>query len=156
MIETPFITNAVAQQTAATHVTVPRTEIQTVMGPTIREVYAALAAQHIAPTEPWFTYHLQAPSYLFDFEACVPVATPVAASGQVKTPFLRPTARVARTVYHGPYEGLGDAWSGLHGLDQRQLGPPPPHQRLWECYLVGPETNDNPADWRTELNRPLL
>jgi hypothetical protein len=30
-----------------------------------------------------------------------------------------------------------------------------PRADLWERYLVGPETSDNPADWQTELNRPL-
>jgi len=27
---------------------------------------------------------------------------------------------------------------------------------LWERYLTGPESNPDPATWRTELNRPLL
>ena len=26
---------------------------------------------------------------------------------------------------------------------------------LWECYVAGPESNPDPATWRTELNRPL-
>ena len=26
---------------------------------------------------------------------------------------------------------------------------------LWECYLSGPESGSDPAQWRTELNRPL-
>jgi hypothetical protein len=28
-------------------------------------------------------------------------------------------------------------------------------QGLWECYAAGPESNPDPASWRTELNRPL-
>jgi len=26
---------------------------------------------------------------------------------------------------------------------------------LWEVYLVGPHSSADPANWRTELNRPL-
>lgn len=45
----------------------------------------------------------------FDFEVGVPVAAPVAAAGRVK-PGELPAATVARTVYHGDYSGLGEAW----------------------------------------------
>jgi hypothetical protein len=26
---------------------------------------------------------------------------------------------------------------------------------LWELYSVGPQSTPDPANWRTELNRPL-
>ena len=31
-----------------------------------------------------------------------------------------------------------------------------PAADLWEWYVVGPHRSPNPADWRTELNRPLI
>jgi len=31
-----------------------------------------------------------------------------------------------------------------------------PAPDLWECYVAGPESNPDPANWRTELNRPLV
>lgn len=61
---------------------------------------------------------------------------------------------VARTVYHGGFEGLGDAWSEL--LDWIEANGRRPTQDLWERYTVGPEASDNPADWRTELTQPLI
>ena len=30
-----------------------------------------------------------------------------------------------------------------------------PGQDLWERHVAGPESNPDPATWRTELNRPL-
>jgi hypothetical protein len=28
-------------------------------------------------------------------------------------------------------------------------------ENLWGLYAVGPQSTPNPANWRTELNRPL-
>ena len=66
------------------HVTVPRAEIQKVMGPGIDEVKAAIAAQGIATAGPWFTHHLTMDPKVFDFEICVPVKSPVSETGRVK------------------------------------------------------------------------
>src|SRR5687768_14632768 len=109
MIDPPHITQSAEQQTAFIHLTVPRSEIRVVMGPAIGELMAAVAAQGITPTGPWFTHHLRMDPDIFDLEVSVPVSAPVTAAGRVQ-PGRLPAARVARTVYHGPYEGLGDAW----------------------------------------------
>jgi effector-binding domain-containing protein len=153
MLDTPQITNTTVQLTALIHLTVPREEIQKVMGPGLGELRAALAAQGITPAGPWFTHHLRIDPALFDFEICVPVTTPVAPSGRMK-PGQLPATRVARTVYHGPYEGLGAAWGEFDAWIAAQGYTPGPD--LWECYLTGPELNPDPATWRTQLNRPLM
>ncbi|HEX3139871.1 MAG TPA: AraC family transcriptional regulator, partial [Rhizobacter sp.] len=63
-------------------------------------------------------------------------------------------ARVARTVYHGGYEGLDAAWREFMGwIDHEQLKPA---EDLWECYVTGPEAGPDATQYRTELNRPLL
>ena len=86
--------------------------MRNVMAPGITELMAAVAAQGIGPTGPWFTHHLRMDPATFDFEISVPVTAPVAASGRVKAGHL-PATTVARTVYHGPYGGLGGAWGEL-------------------------------------------
>jgi effector-binding domain-containing protein len=89
----------------------------------------------------------------FDFEICVPVTSPVVAVGRV-TPDEMPGVRVARTVYHGSYEGLGAAWSEFKAwLAANGLAAGPD---LYECYPAGPESSPNPADWRTALSQPLI
>ena len=61
---------------------------------------------------------------------------------------------VARAVWSGGYEGLAGAWGELLGrLDASGLRTA---DDLWERYLVGPEAAASPADYRTELNRPLV
>jgi effector-binding domain-containing protein len=153
MLDKPHIAQTAAQATAVIRLTVPRAEIQTVMGPGYRELMAAVAAQGIAPVGPWFTHHLRNPTDTFDFEIGVPVAAPVSAAGRVKPGELR-AATVARTVYHGPYEGLAAAWGELMTWIAAQGHTPAPD--LWERYVAGPESSLDPAAWRTELNRPLI
>ena len=153
MIDTPQITHTVERQTTIIRLTVPREEIQNVMGPGIGEVMAAVAAQGIGPAGPWFTHHLRLDPNIFYFEICVPVTAPVAPTGRVK-PGRWPATKVARTVYRGPYEGLAaawgefDAWIAVNGHTAAQ--------DLWECYVAGPESSPDPSTWRTELNRPLI
>ena len=109
MIDTPEIKQSAAQITATIRFTIPREEIRNVMGPGIGELMAAVAAQDIAPAGPVFSHHFRMDPSIFDFEVGVPVAKPVAPAGRVK-PGELPATTVARTVYHGGYEGLGAAW----------------------------------------------
>jgi len=109
MIDTPKVVQSPEQRTAMIHLTVPRNEIQKVMGPGLQEVNEALAAQGVQATGPWFTHHRKMDPRVFDFELCVPVSSTVTAVGRV-TPGLRKARTVARTIYRGGYEGLGAAW----------------------------------------------
>jgi effector-binding domain-containing protein len=152
VIDTPQITESVDQLTAFIPLIMPRAEIQKVMGPSIREVFAAIAAQGIALAGPWFTHYTRRPTDTFDFQVCVLVAMPIAAVGRVM-PGRLPAAKAVRTVYRGPYEGLGAAWSEFHvWIASNGFCPA---QNLWERYLVGPESSTDPVDWLTELNQPL-
>ena len=153
MIDTPQIIQTTAQITASIHLTVTLDEMQKVFGPTIGELMSALAAQGIAPVGPVFAHHLRGPTDTFDFELSVPVSAPVTAAGRVK-PNQWPAMRVARTVYHGPYEGLPEAWGKFMGwIEENGLATT---ADLYECYLTNPDENPDPATWRTELNRPLI
>ena len=152
MIDTPHITQTAAQQAAIIHLTIPRDEIRNVMGPGLSEVMAAIAAQGVAPAGPWFTHHLRMDPDTFDFEIGVPVTAPVTAAGRVQ-PGQLPATAVARTVFHGTYEGLGAAWGEFDAWIAAEGHTP--GADLWECYVAGPESNPDPATWRTELNRPL-
>jgi effector-binding domain-containing protein len=152
MIDEPQIVQTAAQQAAVIHVIVPRDKIREVMGPGYSELMESLAAQGVTPLGPWFTHHFKMDPDTFDFEIGVPVAAPVKPAGRMKAGQL-PAAKVARTVYHGPYEGLPggwgqfDEWIKNNGHDS---GP-----GLWEVYTVGPESGSDSSKWRTELNRPL-
>ena len=152
MIDTPQVTRSTAQPAAVLHLTIPRSEIRKVMGPGYREVLDAVKAQGMTPAGPWFTHHLRMDPDTFDFEIGIPVSRPIAPAGRVK-PGQLPAARVARTLYHGPYERLGEAWGEFSAWIETAGHKPAPD--LWEIYTTGPEANADPSTWRTELNRPL-
>jgi effector-binding domain-containing protein len=152
MISTPQVIQTTAQAAATIHITVPRNEMMKVFGPAVGELMAALAAQGIEPDGAVFAHHLKMSPGTFDFELGVKVSAPVNAAGRVK-PGELPAAKVARTVYSGPYEGLPAAW---HEFDTwMKANGHEPAANLWEFYSVGPQSTPDPAGWRTELNRPL-
>ncbi|MEO8002881.1 MAG: GyrI-like domain-containing protein [Arenimonas sp.] len=154
MIDTPHITDTAAQLVAFIHLTIPRDDIRHVMGPGLTEVLAAVKTQGIGPTGAWFTHHLKMTAEQFDFEICVPVSAPFTPIGRVQAGELAARNNVARTIYHGPYEGMGEAWAKFMGWIEENGHRPAPD--LWEVYAAGPESSPDPANWRTELNRPLL
>lgn len=152
MIETPRITQLQPAPTAVIPLRIPREKMSEVFGPAIEEIMSTLAAQGISPAGSVFAHHFKMEPGFFDFELGVPVGRPIAASGRVE-PGSRPAARVAQTVYQGPYDGLPDAWGKFHSwvVDNG-------HQYasdIWECYVDGPHSTPDPAKYRTELNRPL-
>lgn len=153
MIDEPQIVDSPVQEIAVIHLTVPREQMRQMMGPGVQELMATVAAQGIAPTGSWFTHHFRMDPAVFDFEIGVPVARSVAPAGRVR-PGQLAAARVARTVYQGPYEGLGGAWGKLG--DWISSRGHRPAADLWEVYTQGPESGTDPAQWRTVLNRPLL
>jgi effector-binding domain-containing protein len=152
VLATPQIIQTDVQEAAVIRLIVPRSEMRTVFGPAIGELMAALAAQGVEPVGAVFAHHLKMSADTFDFELGVKVSAPVKPTGRVQ-PGQLPAAKVARTVYSGPYEGLPAAWGefnkwmSANGYEQAE--------NLWEVYSVGPQSSPDPATWRTELNRPL-
>jgi len=114
VIEPLRIIQTKPQLTALIPITVPREDIRKVMGPGLAELKAAIAAQNVAVTGPWFTHHVRDPGKVFDFEICLPVATSVAPVNRVK-PGQWPAMNIVQTTYHGGYEGLGGAWGEFIG-----------------------------------------
>ena len=153
MIDTPEIVLTEPRRAAVIRLTIPRAEIQAVMGPAIQEVAAALAAQNLAAAGPVFSHHFRMDPDFFDFDVGAPVDGIVTPAGRVKMGRL-PGVKAVRTIYHGPYEELGAAWGELQAwVESRQLARA---ADLWECYLAGPESSPDPSAWRTELVQPLL
>ncbi len=152
MIDTPQIANSAAQPAAVIRLTIPKDQIRQVMGPAMQEVVATAVAQGIGPAGPVFSHHFRLDSEVWDFEVGVPVRGPVSPSGRVQ-PGELPAARVLRTIYHGPYDGLGGGWTEFHAWIAANGHSTRPD--FWERYMSNPDTNPDPATYQTELNRPL-
>jgi effector-binding domain-containing protein len=88
----------------------------------------------------------------FDLEAGFPVAAPVAGEGDIAAISL-PAGDAVVTTHHGSYEDLGpayavvSAYAAAHGRQPR--GP------AWETYFTDPETQPDPAKWRTDVCLPV-
>ena len=153
MIDTPRIARNEAEATAVIRIEVPRAEIQKVMEPAITEVLEVLRAQGVQPAGPLLSYHRSMDPAVFNFEVGYPVSIDVRPSRRV-VPSSLPAATVARTVYHGGYEGLGAAWGELFEWMKAEGHEPGPN--LWERYFTGPEAGPDTSRWRTELNRAVV
>jgi effector-binding domain-containing protein len=152
MLAAPQIIQTAAQEAAVIRLTIPRSEMRKVFGPAVGELMATLAAQGVEPVGAVFAHHLKLTPDTFDFELGVKVSSPATASGRVK-PGQLPAAKVARTVYSGPYEGLPSAWDEFDRW--MKANGHAQGENLWELYSVGPQSTPDSASWRTELNRPL-
>lgn len=152
MLDKPEIIETHPRRAAIIRLTIPREQMKDVMGPGIGELLTTIVGQGVSPAGPIFAHHLRIEPGLFDFELGVPVSKPVKAAGRVQ-PSEMPARRVARTWYHGPYEGLADAWHEFNGWVKAQglTGD----TDLWETYESGPEASNDPKEWRTELWRPI-
>lgn len=142
-----------AQPAAVIHVTCPSDQIQTFMGPAIAEVIAAARSQGVGPAGPVFAHHFDMTPGIFNFEVGVPVSAALRPVGRAK-PGELPAAKVVRTLYTGPYEGLGQAWSQF--MDQIEAAGHQPAANLWERYITDPNRTDDDSQFETELNRPIL
>ena len=152
MIDTPQIIRTEPQLTAVIHLTIPKDKIRDVMQPGLTELMSTLATQGIKPTGAWFDHHFKMVEDSWDFEICVPVSVPVKAVGRVR-PSKWPAMKVARTVFRGDYEGLYEAWDEFLAWIHKSGNTPAQDQ--YQCFTVGPESTPDPAQWRTELYKPL-
>jgi effector-binding domain-containing protein len=152
MLDMPQIIQTSIQEAAIIRLTIPRNEMMKVFGPAVGELLTALAEQGVEAVGAVFAHHLKMTPDMFDFELGIKVSSPVTATGRVK-PGQLPAAKVARAIYRGPYEGLPAAWGEfnqwMEANGHAQAGD------LWELYSVGPQSTPDPANWLTELNRPL-
>jgi effector-binding domain-containing protein len=82
----------------------------------------------------------------------VPVRRRFAATGRVH-PYTLAGGTVAVAQHWGPYEAIGESydelgrWVSEHG--RQPAGP------MWEMYWTDPESEPDPAKWRTEIFWPV-
>ena len=145
----PEIITTNEQPTAVIHLVIPGRDMPKYMDPAIQEILKTLKDQGLQPAGPLFSYHHRRPSDTFDFEIGFPVAKAIKPVGRVVNGEL-PAGKVVRSVYQGPYDGLGEAWGGLQGwVRERNLDE---SGRFWECYLSNPEEVKDQKTYGTELN----
>jgi effector-binding domain-containing protein len=131
----------------------PMAELASVFDTAFPTLAGVLADQQVQPLSPAFALYHGAPTDTADLEVGFITGSPIEPIGEVVVSTL-PGGRVARTVYAGGYDGLGEAWGLLLGwVAEQGLAPT---GEMWEVYLTEPTPDGDPADNRTELNLQLV
>lgn len=152
MLEGFEIIDVARQITAVIRLRIPCEECPLHFGPAVAELFEALSRQGIAPTGPVFDHHFTAPDTHFDFEIGVPTSELVTPVGRMIASD-RPAFRAVRAVLTGGYDQLPEAWPQFmkwiadHGIE--------PADDFWQVFAKGPESDPDPASWRTELIRAV-
>lgn len=140
------------QRTAVVRVTARPAQIGETFRGVLPEVLDSVTRQGVSVAGPPFARFFDYSPEQADFEVGVPVSAPLAPEGRVE-PGELPGGRAARTVHHGPYDGLQRAhdavgdWVLAHDHD--------PAGAVWEVYLTAPGQTEDPGRWETEVVWPL-
>jgi effector-binding domain-containing protein len=132
---------------------VPADMLAPFIGGALQELYEFAGAAGIDPEgPPSARYHAVQPDVI-DVEVCLPVAPGTIGVGRIREGVI-PAAEVATLEFVGPYDGIGAAhgalarWAEEHG--HAVAGPP------LERYLVGPDVDVPPAEYRTQVDLPIV
>jgi effector-binding domain-containing protein len=92
------------------------------------------------------------PTDSVDVEAGFPASAAITASGDV-VPGTLPGGRVAEATHVGPYDTIQQTYGEL----QRYVADAglTPGDVMWECYLSDPQSQPDPATWRTTICCPV-
>lgn len=148
----PEIVDLAPQQAIAVRGDVAIGDLPSFFERAFHEAFDAASACGVEIVGPPFGFYPEMPAGTVAVEAGFPVSAPAEVRGSTH-PFVLPGGRAARVTHIGPYETLEatyrllQAWMAEHGLV--------PATGMWECYLSDPETEPDPAGWRTQIIWPL-
>ncbi|WP_448070490.1 GyrI-like domain-containing protein [Georgenia yuyongxinii] len=127
-------------------------ELTTVLDSAFPKVLDAIRQAGAVPAGAPYARYFGTPSDTVDVEVGFPVAEPFAASGDVVVSTL-PAARAAEAVHTGSYDRLPETyrrletWIAEHDLQALD--------ESWEVYEAGPDSDPDPATWRTRVLFPV-
>ena len=149
---TPELVTVQPTTTAVVRGTVSAEEITDFFDRSFSVLGEAIAAQGVSPTGPAFGFYRGMPDETIDVAVGFPTDRKIEPDGSAE-PGELPGGRVARVVYAGGFDGLGEAWQRLGAwIAEQGLTP---GENYWEVYVTEPSPDMDPADLRTELNWPV-
>lgn len=140
------ITDHVEQRTAGIREQVPMGELRGFFSRAFSETMTALQAQGVRPMGPPFGKYYGSPTSVVDVEAGFPVASAITPVGDVVAGTL-PGGKVVEAMHVGPYDTMEQTYAEMaRHFEESGLTPGPV---MWESYLSDPQTEPDPAGWRT-------
>lgn len=122
------------------------------MGEALPRAFAAVARSGAHPVGPPFTKYTAYTETSVEFEAGMPVAAPFVALDDV-VPGELGGCEAAVGMHVGPYDTIGVTYGALQAWIEGQGRTP--STVMWEHYLSNPQTDPDPATWRTEVVWPV-
>jgi effector-binding domain-containing protein len=147
------IRRTVDQPVLAIRHAVPTSMFQAFLEGAFEELYTFVGAAGVEPEgPPMARYHAFGPEVI-DVEVCLPVPANVVGAGRITATML-PAVDVATIVHIGPYGAEGEAYAALeHWISEHgRVVNGPPRER----YVIGPDAGVEPAEYRTEIEMPIL
>ncbi len=133
--------------------TIPMDGIGAAMGPMFEQLYGWLGGSGVTPAGMPWTRYLSVGSSEVELEVGTPVAEDHPRVGPGFIEGVLPAGEVAVTLHVGPYDQLPEAYTAIHAwLGSRGLGP---SGAMWEVYENGPDSEPDPARWRTLVCFPF-
>lgn len=145
-------TEVVEQPVAAVRSRVRMDELPDAFSSAFHRVFAALAEAGIRASGAPYARYRGMPTDTVDVEIGFPVESPFPGSGDVIGETL-PAGRAVEALHSGDYDSLRgtyeevERWMRAHDVI--------PSDQMWEVYLSGPESDPDPATWRTRIVWPV-
>jgi len=152
-MQDPEIRHLAPQPTATIHGETTATGLPALLAELLPEVFETVARAGLEPAGMPFVHYLATPEEdRVVVEAGVPLAAPFTGAGRVR-PHELPGGEVAVAQHFGPYETIAETYDALGAwlAERGREGG----DTIWEAYWTDPETEPDPACWRTELFWPL-
>ncbi|TIC80476.1 GyrI-like domain-containing protein [Nocardioides sp. GY 10113] len=140
------------QEAIAVRGDVAPAELPEFFGHAFRDAAQAAAAAGVGIAGPPFGFYPRMPTETVEVEAGFPVSARPEAHGRAHR-LLLPGGRAVQAMHVGPYDGLERTYDELASwMTERGLVPA---AGMWESYLSDPETEPDPATWRTLITCPV-
>ena len=98
-------------------------------------------------------FYLRPPSDEVEMAAGFPVVGTFVPTGDV-VPMDLPAGRAVTTIHVGPYDTMSRTYASLR--DWMAAEGLTPGGTMWEVYLTDPDTEPDPATWRTRIVWPVM
>ncbi len=163
---TPEITTTQLQEhpTAMVREKVPMKELTGFFGRAFTSVMAAVQQKGLQPAGPPYGMYRGMPSDVVDVEAGFPLAEPFPVQGpegvtvdgghgeSLVAGGSFPAGPAYEAVHTGPYDALPQTYEALQA--RMKADGVTPADVMWESYVTDPETEPDPAKWRTRVIWP--
>lgn len=150
---TEILTRSIPEQAVlAIRAAVPPALFPAFLGGAFGELYEFASIAELEPEgPPMARYHTMTPDVV-DVEVCLPVPAGTVGTGRITAETL-PAETVATTVHRGPYDTEGETYAALdHWIEAHDYVA---HGPARERYLIGPDADVPPTEYRTEIEMPI-